>query len=380
MPITDLSLREQASIDDFELSRRKRLIGLAAADEAALLACQVALAPHQADALTRAFYAALVQVSDAARLIGDSDTLERLHRSLHRYVMDLVSGHYGLDYVNHRLRMGLVHKRLGLEPTFYLAALRQLMALVRGAIASSPLLDTATIEAALPALDKLETLDTSLFVEAYLRGVAEDHAAHHERLAGRIGELERRLGERSQQLVDLARTDPLTGLVNRRHLEDTLGQALAAAQRRREPLCVALFDIDHFQRYNDQHGPVAGDRVLRLVGDTVAAISRTEDSSFRYGGDEFCVVLQNCSELDAMNLYCRRLYAQLAEILPGTRLTAGVASTGPVDYLSTEALLALADTRMHQAKYLGPDSDSGFMPDDGAVDLRRIVQRTPRGG
>ena len=89
----------------------------------------------------------------------------------------------------------------------------------------------------------------------------------------------------------LARSDALTGLPNRRALDDQLPRDMARALRAESPLCLAIIDIDHFKAYNDTHGHLAGDAVLRECASAWDAALRGEDTILRFGGEEFLVVL-----------------------------------------------------------------------------------------
>lgn len=100
-----------------------------------------------------------------------------------------------------------------------------------------------------------------------------------------------RLTNVGRELARLSLTDPLTGLSNRRHLEEHLVASLSAARRHCQPLSVLFIDIDSFKRINDQSGYEAGDEVLRVVGDRVSRASRAEDLVGRWGGEEFLAVL-----------------------------------------------------------------------------------------
>jgi diguanylate cyclase (GGDEF)-like protein len=99
--------------------------------------------------------------------------------------------------------------------------------------------------------------------------------------------------ERSrEQLAELARTDPLTGLANRRQLDETLERECRRANRSQEPLSLLLLDLDHFKTFNDQYGHQAGDECLRAVSDVVKTFGRRPgDVAARYGGEELAVLL-----------------------------------------------------------------------------------------
>ena len=96
-----------------------------------------------------------------------------------------------------------------------------------------------------------------------------------------------------------ATVDGLTGLFNRRHFEVRQREESAHARRHSRPLALVLFDLDHFKSVNDTFGHEEGDRVLQHVGAAVPAVLRAEDSAFRYGGEEFVILLRDCDARSA---------------------------------------------------------------------------------
>jgi two-component system cell cycle response regulator len=103
------------------------------------------------------------------------------------------------------------------------------------------------------------------------------------------------LRNKVQQSIELAMVDALTGLNNRRFLESHLATMLDQAQRRRAPLSLLIFDIDHFKQVNDTHGHVCGDEVLKGFADRLRRVVRGEDLLCRLGGEEFVIVMPNVS-------------------------------------------------------------------------------------
>jgi diguanylate cyclase (GGDEF)-like protein len=89
--------------------------------------------------------------------------------------------------------------------------------------------------------------------------------------------------------------DPLTGLYNRRYMQEFLDRELHSARRKHRPLAVMMLDLDHFKRYNDNYGHSAGDQALAAVGETLSRCVRAEDVACRYGGEEFALILPECS-------------------------------------------------------------------------------------
>jgi diguanylate cyclase (GGDEF)-like protein len=165
------------------------------------------------------------------------------------------------------------------------------------------------------------------------------------------------------RLVRSGYTDVLTGWHNRRYLQSRLQEALARSRRDRTPLTCLLIDVDHFKAVNDRYGHSAGDEVLRLLAQCIAAEVRSSDISARYGGEEFVVVLPGTG-MAAGYLLAERIRAAVAieplEVLgvsariPVT-VSIGVAEHSPADVdedprIAGERLLALADAALYQAK------------------------------
>jgi diguanylate cyclase (GGDEF)-like protein/PAS domain S-box-containing protein len=149
------------------------------------------------------------------------------------------------------------------------------------------------------------------------------------------------------QVQEMARRDSLTGLPNRRALEEQLPQAMARARRGLSPLSVAILDIDHFKDYNDTHGHLAGDEVLRACAKAWDAALRGEDTIVRFGGEEFLVLLPDTSVADATEIVERLRM----ETPMGQTCSAGLASW---DYTeSIDDLLGRADKALYLAKASG---------------------------
>jgi diguanylate cyclase (GGDEF)-like protein/PAS domain S-box-containing protein len=148
---------------------------------------------------------------------------------------------------------------------------------------------------------------------------------------------------------DMATHDSLTGLCNRRALEEMLPREMARVRRSRSPLCVAIVDIDHFKAYNDTHGHLAGDEVLRECARAWDQSLRGEDTLVRVGGEEFLVLLPDTSAAEAAEVV-ERLRARTPL---GQTCSAGLACWDPAE--SVEDLLARADAALYDAKAGGRD-------------------------
>jgi len=155
--------------------------------------------------------------------------------------------------------------------------------------------------------------------------------------------------------------DPLTGLLNRRYLEESLPRELGLALREEQPLAVLMIDVDHFKRFNDTYGHDTGDQALRMVGGLFASQFRGSDIACRFGGEEFCIVLPGASRAEA-TARAVQLCGRVRELsvmhhgnVVGTlTISVGIALC-PTHGESMEVLLEAADAALYQAKRAGRD-------------------------
>lgn len=168
------------------------------------------------------------------------------------------------------------------------------------------------------------------------------------------------LVSRSQKLLHLATSDPLTGLFNRGYVDDRLAIELSRARRYRKVLTLAVIDADRFKLLNDMHGHAAGDLVLQKISVILRESCRKSDTVGRYGGEEFVVILPE-TDLEAAQRKIESLREMMAETpievaVGGEKvqvtISAGLAAF-PQDAKDAVELFALADERMFQAKREG---------------------------
>ncbi|CAB1367403.1 diguanylate cyclase [Denitratisoma oestradiolicum] len=163
---------------------------------------------------------------------------------------------------------------------------------------------------------------------------------------------EKRLEE---ELRRLSTTDGLTGLFNRRYLDDTLRREFERSRRTGAPLSVVMFDVDHFKKFNDTHGHDQGDRVLRAVATCLREALRKYDSPCRYGGEEFVGILPDTT-MEAALAVAERLRQDVETMrVDGLQVTIslGVAGLPRLAAGSAEELIELADAALYQSKHQG---------------------------
>jgi two-component system cell cycle response regulator len=178
------------------------------------------------------------------------------------------------------------------------------------------------------------------------------------RTALRLRSLLDELARRNAELEQLARTDVLTGLANRRHADDVLRATIASARRHGRSLSAVLVDIDRFKSVNDVHGHAAGDAVLREIALRLADGLREEDLAARWGGEEFLLLLPDSPDAAVV---CERLRASIAERpvnVHGLLELHVSASFGWAPWSGEEtgeALVGRADVALYAAKAGGRD-------------------------
>lgn len=158
-----------------------------------------------------------------------------------------------------------------------------------------------------------------------------------------------------------ANHDPLTGLFNRRYLDDTLPRELNQVRRKNDPTSIAMLDIDHFKKFNDTFGHDAGDLILRELGHLFKENLRKSDIACRYGGEEFVIVLfdstkdESLKRLETIRERINNLQIRYREQLLG-RMTVSIGIAEATDNTMTaEELVVAADKALYAAKKAGRD-------------------------
>ncbi|CAM4033152.1 GGDEF domain-containing protein [Pseudomonas reidholzensis] len=180
-----------------------------------------------------------------------------------------------------------------------------------------------------------------------------------------LGRELRRRHDAEQGLATLAATDSLTGLANRRRLDQVLRQEWARAQRNRRPLAILMVDVDHFKAFNQRHGHAGGDHALREVAKTIErCIRRPSDLAARYGGEEFQVILPE-TELSGAVLLAERIRSEVEALAPfgadtqPVTVSIGISLYIPGTQQDLARLLGSADEALYRAKAKGRNRVEG---------------------
>ena len=207
------------------------------------------------------------------------------------------------------------------------------------------------------ALERLSRTNEELRSEVVTRLVVQEALeVEREKLATANVELTKAHGE----LYQVAITDELTGIYNRRYLVQRFNEEVERAERYDSPLSILLIDIDHFKQINDQYGHQAGDQVLRLISSLINTMARTSDIVGRYGGEEFLIVLPNADIEEARRVaerFCEEIRKHSFVVEHETLHVA--CSIGAAELIrgSSDAfdLFKRADKALYEAKDLGRD-------------------------
>ena len=221
-------------------------------------------------------------------------------------------------------------------------------------------------------------------VQAVLKAVA-DILQHNSRLQDRLMAAEDQLRQQAKQIeswMTEARTDPLTGLPNRRAFHDALTQRIAEWRRTKVPFCLMIADLDHFKLVNDRHGHPAGDFVLRCLAEVLEYTLRRMDLIARIGGEEFAAILPHTGAVEGCRAAERTREAVAAhdfcldELHLRLTVSLGVAMASSED--DTASLVQRADEALYAAKRAGRNNAHFHAGESSKpIDQARAPNETP---
>lgn len=282
-------LQEELGIDLAEVAARKAFLEFTETDAALLKDLHVHLESNHG-AFAAAFYEHLQRFPEIVQLLGDDEKLGRLKHAQSIYFGQLTGGEYGADYVENRLRVGMVHQRVGLTPKWYIGAYRKYLSELMPIIFHLLGGDMEKCFATFSALLKIIFLDMELALDTY---------SHVERRA----------------LVDAqyqAQHDALTGLPGRSLIYDRIGYAYTLSRRGAGAVVTMLVDLDRFKLINDSLGHVQGDELLKQVVVRLRSCLRESDTVGRISGNEFVLVLLSMKTAEDATVLAKKVLGLLA--------------------------------------------------------------------
>jgi diguanylate cyclase (GGDEF)-like protein len=360
--LIEQTLAEQLNITAHEIEYRKHLFDFTPEDAARLKLCRPLL-EDKIDAVIETFYARQIDNDEIADIIGDADTLARLKRTLRVYVLDLCGGVYDQAYVNSRLHIGKVHRRMGVSPKLYMSSMRLLQNLLEQALDACRTANRSAgdLAAMKSALHKILLLDAQFVFDAYIDSYMMDVDSVKHEVENYAHALQMKVSPGTRQLRQLSTHDALTDLYNYRSFYDFLDRELAAAERYRLPVCLVYFDLNSFKQINDEKGHEAGNRVLADVGAALLDSLRQIDIPCRYGGDEFCLILPR-TEIAAAHMLCERFMAHYdALAAEPVHFSFGICQAGPETFPGRDGMLKSADILMYRAKEKSRGKPGSYM-------------------
>ena len=199
----------------------------------------------------------------------------------------------------------------------------------------------------------------ALLVQEFVRRRTQRYVEANRRLEARIGERTHELEEVNRKLAELATEDALTGVANRRALENGLQREWYRCLDQRRPLSVLMIDVDHFKRYNDAHGHLEGDVLLRTIAQQLSALHDPKRELLaRYGGEEFALLLPGVHQDEAMRRG-EKIRIAMQEHIGETTISIGVAGFVPTMQGDSMNLLRRADAALYRAKRAGRNRVEG---------------------
>jgi len=205
-----------------------------------------------------------------------------------------------------------------------------------------------------------------LIVGARVVGVLEAHYAEPQVATKEVVEILEMLATHAATAIESARLhevieershmDALTHLFNRRRLDEDLDAECKRCLRYERPLAFVMLDVDHFKAFNDSHGHPQADKALQEVAEVIASCVRSTDTAYRYGGEEFCVILRETGGEDAM-VFAERVRQRIEHRFASGAMAGITASFGVAEFAMTtptpRALVEAADAAMYDSKHAG---------------------------
>lgn len=192
-----------------------------------------------------------------------------------------------------------------------------------------------------------------LLIWLYMRARVWRLEGERKRLASKVRQRTQALVAANRKLKQMAEIDELTGIANRRSFDQYLRQQIAQCHASERPLALALVDLDEFKPYNDRHGHLAGDRVLRDIARCLSdGFGERESLVARFGGDEFAAVLPG-QDVHSAAALAERIREHCSQLCGGVELSVGIAAVRPGQAVDSVGMLEAADAQLYEIKRTG---------------------------
>ncbi|MFP4611604.1 MAG: diguanylate cyclase [Thiohalophilus sp.] len=298
------------------------------------------------DDIVDEFYDFMLSHDSFRTHLKDGALVARLKGSQRSYLETLGVDFDTPDYFEGRIRVGVIHKQVGLPTTLYQSAYTKLLGIIIDKIPATEHPGASRREIAAFAR-RITALDMSLAIHIY-------HVEHIEEMRVSLNTLR----EEGAELRDQVATDELTGVHTRNHILEIFSRAMQQARAQKTGLGLAMVDLDHFKSINDTYGHLAGDKVLKEVAEKIQALLRGDDLVGRYGGEEFMIILNN-TDLAGSAIVMERLRAAVEDMLIAidaerpvrVTLSAGVTTLSEDD--TEDSFFHRADEALYDAKRSG---------------------------
>jgi diguanylate cyclase (GGDEF)-like protein len=350
------TLCERFGFDPETIAERLQLIGLGE-PHSELLArdLQNHVIRSNIDAIIDSFYDTLGCHREFIGIVQRHTEVSKLKMMQRCYLLSLGENFESAEYFEERLRIGVVHQRVGVSLSLYHSAYRLMQSLLIDNIPDELRSNPTTFLSLVQFITKIAALDMSLAIETYYF----DRISSLERSIDSMKQSIDTMRGEGEELRRSLRTDSLTKLCSRGFSIHALKEALTISRDAHRPLSVVMVDLDHFKDINDKYGHPFGDRILATVAARLSFDARDRDTIGRYGGEEFILILEDTPIADARILAERiRLKVssdpiQVADQAVSITISLGVASISDDD--DAESLTGRADKALYAAKAAGRD-------------------------
>ncbi|TDY02811.1 diguanylate cyclase [Thiohalophilus thiocyanatoxydans] len=299
-------MNKQTNIPPFNLSYDARksfleLFELSSGDKKLADILQRHVIQPNVDEIVDKFYDFMLSHDRFRPYLEDKVLIARLKKSQRNYLYTLGVEFDTPNYFEERIHVGTIHKQVGLPTTLYQSAYTKLLGIIIDKIPASNEQPGANRRELESFARRITAFDMSLAIHSY-------HVEHIQEMQVSLNTLR----TEGAQLRDQVTTDELTGVHTRNSIMEIFSRMLTQSRSQKTNLSLAMVDLDHFKQINDTHGHLAGDKVLKEVGEKIQGLLRSEDFVGRYGGEEFMIILNN-TDLAGSNIVMERLRSSVSD-------------------------------------------------------------------